>query len=58
MKIEIKYTYYWKEGLKYTVKEGPGDVLIRVRWGVHTKGEAKYSGRTEMSVVLKDSATN
>lgn len=58
MKIEIKYTYYWREGLKYTVKEGPGDVLIRVRWGAHTKGEAKYSGLPEMSVVLKDSATN
>ena len=40
------------------MKEGPGDVLIRVRWGGHTKGEAKHSGRTEMSVVLKDSATN
>lgn len=34
------------------------DVRIWVCGGGHAKGEAEHSGRTEMSVVLKDSATN
>ena len=55
VKIEIKYTYCWSEGVKTHSERGTRWQLC---WGGHPKGDAKQSGRTKMSVVLKDSATN
>lgn len=55
VKIEIKYTYCWSQGVKTHSERG---TRWQVCWGGHTKGDAKQSGRTKMSVVLKDSATN